>query len=435
MERSKARRYRAELCRIRSNLLNARQLDDNRKLSAAAGKVFNQSVAPTLLFRGYDYFFKLHFCRVYLANVLDAFRDGVAIHASKNTSKLRNGSVRMQAVGALIRYGWLEEKIGFYNRQMGFGCESRYIPTPKLLETFEDVDEVAEFIRQDLISFKDSKKQVIPIPDHLSDAEWQYLARCEWAIAEINTLNSRHTFRYRIFDIQRNCMTSHVDAPSLRLTAKFSNSSTEDGGRLYCRAQSLRKCERATLTCDGKKTVELDYAGLHPAILYSIADEELKGDPYDIYGKGSSDPLRPFFKKVFNTLINARNGPAGIKACRFLLVGSVKGKMKSWDEIQDARKWKIEIRRRRLTVEKIIKDIKHKHHAIADYFASGFGVKLQNLDVMLAYKVCKRFCKLKIPIVPIHDSFVVPLTAKRELKRTMRRAYIKVFGGQPPQIK
>ena len=52
------------------------------------------------------------------------------------------------------------------------------------------------------------------------------------------------------------------------------------------------------------ENVELDYSAIQPAILYAKKGLNCPEDPYDI---GLDNAHRPWVKKAFNSLLNARN--------------------------------------------------------------------------------------------------------------------------------
>ena len=59
-------------------------------------------------------------------------------------------------------------------------------------------------------------------------------------------------------------------------------------------------------------------------------------------------------------------------------------------------------------IEKLINHFADYHQPIAKHFYSGKGIKLQYLDSMIAEKIIKQFTEMNIPVLCVHDSFVVP---------------------------
>jgi len=93
----------------------------------------------------------------------------------------------------------------------------------------------------------------------------------------------------------------------------FNDADFKTGGRFYGGWwQEIPSKFRDRITIDGKRTVQLDYSGLHPHILYHERGLELKGDPYQVNlipSKNAEDidGFRKFIKQCFNAMLNATN--------------------------------------------------------------------------------------------------------------------------------
>src|SRR5262249_50698021 len=61
-----------------------------------------------------------------------------------------------------------------------------------------------------------------------------------------------------------------------------------------------------------------------------------------------------------------------------------------------------------------------------DFFYTGYGVHLQYLDSQVAEKVMLHFAKRGIPVLPIHDSFIVHHGYKNELMEVMISSFDEV---------
>ena len=73
--------------------------------------------------------------------------------------------------------------------------------------------------------------------------------------------------------------------------------------------------------------------------------------------------------------------------------------------------------------ESYIDDILKAHGAIKEYFFTGEGIKLQKFDSMIAEEVINYFTKLDIPILCIHDSFVLPANHVETLENVMKEKF------------
>ncbi len=187
-------------------------------------------------------------------------------------------------------------------------------------------------------------------------------------------------------------------------------------GRLYTRGyehyQGLGPDEREEITINGDSVVELDYSGLHPHLLYAKEGRQLNKDPYSIVDKRPE--ARTFLKHILLCMINAKDESNAEKAANFWLK----------DEHTQREKLKeIGITRAR----PLIKAFRKAHKKIGHYFCNGndTGLRIMNLDSSIALDIVHHFAKKNIPILAIHDSFIVQEKYKEELRQVMEGTYEK----------
>jgi hypothetical protein len=186
----------------------------------------------------------------------------------------------------------------------------------------------------------------------------------------------------------------------------FNNSDWEQGGRfngawwIGCPSPL-----RPYILIDGKRTVEVDYSGLHAAMLFAEAGEDIPRDPYAkcVVHTGEPDE-RKLVKLTFNALLNAETVQQ---------LGQVKDYSKDltgrdWDDFK------------RFIVSSFPE---FKHH-----FGSGVGLRLQRKDSDLAETVMLRFAAMGYACLPVHDSFIVHHGMQDVLTDTMKAAFADMFG-------
>jgi len=176
------------------------------------------------------------------------------------------------------------------------------------------------------------------------------------------------------------------------------------GGRFYGTFwQNMRSRDRRHILIDGMETVEVDYDQLHARIIYAKAGKVLCGDAYEIEGWD-----RKIAKRAFFMIINAGNFVKAKGAVAKLLTEyGLDSKLAT----------------------KLIEAMKTRHRDVNEFFHSGCGLQLQNLDSQMAEYVLKIMTvRKRIPCLPIHDSFIVPATATTTLIRAMKDAYEKFVG-------
>ena len=181
----------------------------------------------------------------------------------------------------------------------------------------------------------------------------------------------------------------------------FNSTSFDEGGRFYgAWWHNIPSAYRAFITIDGKFTDEFDYGRLHPTILYADKGIVLEEDAYDI---GISREHRDIVKQSFNAMVQAKSKltspPKGV---------DYKSTGKSWQELRQL--------------------ILDKHEPIKDSFFCGMGNKLQFKDSQLAERIMLHFAKRDVPVLPVHDSFIITRGLYSELVNAMHEEFEKMFG-------
>lgn len=405
-------------------------VDDGLRLPDEGQLAFNEYILPTLHFEGRKHAAKRDACNMMIANVYDALQKRFPIRDSRNTSELRNATVRIDAADALVESGWLSIDLGDRGRKRDHQRQTRYIPRPRLLHLLADITSPCVQLQDDLIILKEkrAKRNVrVPIPENLNAKTRKYLDdRREW-ISRINYVNGRHEIRYQPVDRDTGIQSKRRIHILTGLRAIYSVSFNQ-GGRLYGRHQNLTDTERETISIDGKPTVEVDYSCLQAAILYASSGAELAFDAYlgHIYGKLA----REAFKTGFSVLVNTNNQHAARRAW----VNEWKRRCRRKNSREKKRHAKRVLRaldKRQLEFEDIMRELQRRHSRIRSHFWTCCGLKLQNKDVELVYSVCLHFCKKGIPILPIHDSFIVQEEHQAELEQVMVSAFQRIFKALP----
>lgn len=195
--------------------------------------------------------------------------------------------------------------------------------------------------------------------------------------------------------------------------ARIHNKNFGRGGRFYAMGaswQNIKSEARRALTIDGEPAVELDFDGMHIAMLYAEAGLPLPRDCHDISGWP-----RKLVKVATFTLINATTE----KAARMSIAHSEHlGELAepgSQDAIGKARA--------------LIEAIKNRHAPIAGQLHSDAGARLMRKDSDIAEAVmAELILRRGIVALPIHDSFLVPASKRDELQEAMMEAAHKIMG-------
>lgn len=197
------------------------------------------------------------------------------------------------------------------------------------------------------------------------------------------------------------------------LHAVFSKGSFEKNGRLYTGRfgyQNLPREDRSELRINGQRTVELDFSALHPRLLYAMKGIQYDNDPYTAI---TDDPtLRAILKILLLAIFNTEYQYKAVRAGNHVIIND--------------HKLYLDIEKSGHTIKQLVEMFKTTHEPIADYFFTGQGLRLMNIDSQIALGVLSHFADKKEACLCIHDSFIVEERLESELKEVMQISYGKI---------
>ncbi len=301
---------------------------------------------------------------------------------------------------------------GFIDMQKGYRTEkesrlARIWATNKLLDYCPLVPGIVLCEPVELVILKDQDNR---LKDYKDTAETK---RIRQVLERVNKVNKQARIVHT------------TDRLSVYLYAVFREKFTLYG-RLHSKGvrhyQGYSEAERAEFTIDGKPVVELDYSGLHPHLLYANEGIQFFGDPYSMVD--DRPELRPFLKVILLAMLNAKDFVTAEKAANHWI------RTKKNDEEKEEKRQAV----RRAGVFKarpIMEAFAEVHHRIAHHFYNGklSGLRIMNIDSKIALDIVDHFASLGIPILSVHDSFIVQAQHRTELLNTMKRTYQKWTNG------
>ena len=312
------------------------------------------------------------------------------------------------AVDRLVMAGFLVEHYKAPSRTTGTGWQSSFIGAPALYQ----VGSIPKVKRRsgEVIRMKDAKtgRLVDYVDTRRTAADRKFIEAVNARIANANiylnapSIESRdlHVIRFKVDDDHG----VHAVYPGLNQLYRVYNGGWTLGGRFYGGWwQGVRAEDRQHFIIDGEPTVEKDYEMLHPRLLYAQAGEVAAGDAYTIDGWD-----RKVCKRAFNILLNTSSFPeAKATIASKLLSGDVTAALK------------------------LIEALKCKHFRVRKFFHSRIGIRLQNLDAEMAKIVLTEMTLRRgITVLPIHDSFIVPVSSLDCLTVVMKDAFDRVTTAQ-----
>lgn len=301
----------------------------------------------------------------------------------------------------------LERHNGFRGEAFSSGLATLWMPSKKAQELVYKLEGSTECLpfrkTSELVWLKTSSGK---LSDYTDNSETNAM-RSE--LRESNELRASATWAYRpAFRIRSDSgemnLSDHY-TPIHQEDLRFKRQFLDDfniGGRFYGGVQQLRQVERSTIIVNGEATVEYDIKSMHTRMLYNLKGLPAPIDGYDIDGFD-----RPTAKKLALVALNADSERSAAGA----LVESLGF---TWKESIEA-----------------LERFREAHKTISEHLFSSSWRILQYLDSELARAVQMSAFELGIPIIPIHDSFVVSLRGSDNLKAIIQREYSKRFGFEP----
>jgi hypothetical protein len=174
-------------------------------------------------------------------------------------------------------------------------------------------------------------------------------------------------------------------------------------------SENLRK----HLFINGYPVVEWDFSGLHLRMLYHLEGMDYKGDPY---GFGSRQE-RPYLKLVSLLMINKKTRQGLLRAMKKTFAAN------QLDIPPDEQ------------IERMVARFNTAHDQINRYFCSDIGLRLQYLDSQITSDILDYFLEKGIPVLPIHDSYIVAEQYEDELYEVMKEKYRDHMGFDPVIMK
>jgi hypothetical protein len=287
----------------------------------------------------------------------------------------------------------LNVKIGYYTPK-----ESRFTriwATDKLLSYFPKTPNGVLWAPVQLVELRDRNKK---LKDYKNKPKTLHIGSI---LQRINEVNSKADIRY------------HQDKLNAFLVAIFEERFNWYG-RLHTRGfmhyQGLSKEERKDITINGDPTIELDYSGLHPNLLYASEGIQYIKDPYSVVDERPA--VRHFLKHILLYMINSKDKTKAERAANFWL-------RQNHSEREQLKE--IGITRARPFIDKFFEE----HQRISHYFCKGkeTGMRIMNKDSKIALDIVDHFAMQNIPIMAIHDSFIVQKQYHYELYEVMQNTY------------
>lgn len=210
-----------------------------------------------------------------------------------------------------------------------------------------------------------------------------------------------------------------IDLSKKRVYRVFSNEDWKQGGRIFgAWWHSCPKQLRKYIVLNGEPTIELDFSSIHILLLYAHLGENFLDEGSDAYTVEGHD-FRKAMKIVMMSAINAQKDEQkdgdtkAIRAAWKTLVFKcneerVEHGINSPDQLYP-----------------LLEIMKERHKPIARFLSSGKGIELMKQDSDIAIDLINRHTKIGVPILTVHDSFIIPLSFMPFTIDMMNQAYAR----------
>jgi hypothetical protein len=196
----------------------------------------------------------------------------------------------------------------------------------------------------------------------------------------------------------------------------FSRGDWNSNGRFYGGFwQQVGSEYRKDIYINDSPTVEVDYKGIHAAILSAEKEEVYDGDRYDLGSvvcpRLDKQQQRKAVKLLVLAAINAKDRKSAFGAFRQAQPTGSKEKTLTNDELG-------------LLLDTFLQ----RHPYLEDGICSDQGIRLMNVDSRITNYIIKEFVRLQKPILSVHDSYIVGTKDVELLRDCMKKASLHVVG-------
>lgn len=308
---------------------------------------------------------------------------------------------------SLEKHGWVDTSQWFYDKiNKENRWRSRMRPSKKLIKAFKEFKITPKCIYRkpiNCIQLKDPKKKL----EEYKDTPATILMRKN-LLTYNNLLFQTDIKLKRSRKINEYLELNPVNFKDTEYHRIFNDSSFKLGGRFYGPWWvTLSKDARGNITLNGEKTIELDYSSIGIHLLYSQENlnyYDLNGnnsDPYILKGIDANE--REVNKKIITFALNMSPGDRHRK-----FVYTVRKKIKKTNDKRSILGIKklLNVPTPR-EVHKRLRIFEEENVPIKHYLFTNVGTKLQFKDSCIAESVIERMVSMRIPILVVHDSFIV----------------------------
>ena len=386
------------------------------------------------------------------------------LHSRYNRPKITKKTIDL--IKDMVKSGMLHYKAGMPARNKysaGPSYVSRIWPTERLIKYFVNLKfninniSAHDIDKETIVLCKQTNSQKLRskhthknIPINYSDTPKIRAMRLVLACynlllrkthIDIGTSDSYYTATTNAWGAKTQCFIE----PNCFMHRKFINSTFKSGGRIYGGWwQSCHSTQRANILINKNPVVEVAYNGLHIGILYQTVGQNL----YDVIGDSDDDIYNINIPELDNIPERRLDNYSRNELKQFKRSLLRKLTYNGIIATNEENVWKATIKA--ITAEhnvvnglirrpprhilktmsykflaSVFERIKQKHHLIAHYFLSGVAPKLQLIESNITMNLIEHFTALKVPILTLHDSYIIEQNWGQTLINAMQCSWIE----------
>jgi len=369
----------------------------------------------------------------------DSFRFGTKneYFNSRNRQQVWLTSKTLKLFNTARKLGWVVETQAAvpprYSKKSDGGLAAVYTRTPAFLQLLKSlsVDDVEVDADLPWVQLKDNEGNILSLPSGYLESE-SYRRTVSVLQSQYTLLLSTNICKLT------GSNPSPVDPIDIRYTRQWKGN-TGIGGRFYSPFCIYPKEDRLSITINGEPVGSWDFSQLHPTLLLLLehgTGEEPNlfstGDPYDM--PEYPELTRSTNKRFINTILNAKSRSAAVKS-----IGSAH---QYWDLFEN--KWVVETysgkqkrqgeplwpEKPQKKADEYIDAFLFRHPAFAGVAFKGLWGTLQLLDSEIMEEAVHRATEMGIPVLPVHDELVGPVSKKAEIKQILIDSFHEVTQGK-----
>ncbi len=207
-----------------------------------------------------------------------------------------------------------------------------------------------------------------------------------------------------------------LDEDTYRTHRIFSRGSWNHNGRFFGGWwQRVNSDLRSKICIDNQPTIEVDFQGLHVAMLYAKTGQAMTRDPYKTFDNNYSgmppELLRKLTKKLALMAINAKDKSSAYRSFRNDFPTGHAGKAMTNDQLDG-----------------LLDAFVVRNPCLEAYLFDDQGIRLMRLDAKITEHVHSYFTQKGIPVLSVHDSYIIDVHYVDELRQFMAEASEQVVG-------